>query len=985
MNLFDFVCATSDLANRTSEVIGGPFGDPFSEIGVISSVSDPKNLGRVQVMLGDGNTTDWAYVNGNVKGRLSSQYVGATCMVSKTNGNSAEAFVTQIFNKSSEKTGLANPIQVPLLSEQMEAANSLSDPGVRCDSDNVGRAYLFQNEISQDLAICLRRDNLQEGGEPAYAWKSLTHSKLVEKGFDTGVTDSPNITNLSGKVGIPKCSRVLEGEIREFTEDRKFRSTMMVCRRDENGDYGWMPLSAPPTVFRTTLPECTEKIHGMEAVIDPGDNSELAICLRYQGQMKWVHPGTRRPVQFFPGQPPAPREPWLASKKPIEALKSETAGATLSKSAQKNTRAATARITPSVTSDPALNQALKNAGVYVEYPSPEEVEMMEQEIVVEVLSDYSGVPKTEVEAALNASVDSFQVTPELEKILNSAPTLKDGIISGIESGDSVKVFSEISRATLNQSISSLPPQEAAVYSSYLSSGLLGAIDSAVAVGLNKLPDEVAEYAAPIWDIGSDLIKQQPVSMSNIIGAAYGAIDQTLPDSVNSIVSNLGGVEGITSIVSGEILSDIASGNYGDIAKIIGNFTGVPGIATLGNATSIPELATSALGLLKLSGPYTAYLGYAGLGLQVFEELTGVDLVSTLLGGIPGIGSLFGGGGLDCPCDPKCRKTSHGEDSDGNKLLDPCGNVIKSGHSSYSPSGNPLENNLNPITDFLSTFIGEDLCVKNPFDLTAILTAVKRLKNLADRMEGSKYADWPEFFSELIYSFEAIENAFQQTDNNITKLESIVRKLIDAQYRMHDKFFAHPTSSVPKLMEDVTEVSQGLMDLKEYAKLLNRIKDGIRVELVETPGLFESKRNIAQVPKLSAKTQTESQTTIENAVKPAHKEWKDLTPGQGLLELADIVLGLFNPDVPTSFNCKTTNTKEKVLKDSMDSKINSPVPPTPASLFESYLPEEYTSLPTQVTQQLTNPPASSPQAQDIATILDQITYEQGRAQEGKADC
>jgi hypothetical protein len=403
-----------------------------------------------------------------------------------------------------------------------------------------------------------------------------------------------------------------------------------------------------------------------------------------------------------------------------------------------------------------------------------------------------------------------------------------------------------------------------------------------------------------------------------------------------------------------------------------NFANLPGIPSLGGLQGVPQLATSALQLVGLGGQFTSFLGPAGLGLSAFSALTGINPVSSILGGIPGLGGLFGGGGLDCPCDPKCRKTEHGVDSDGNRLLDPCGNVLKSGHSSYSPSGNPVDNNNNPITDFLPTQIGEELCVKNPFDLTKILKAVSRLKDLADRMEGAKNADFPELFSELIYSLEAIEKALKQADNNISKVESIERKLIDAQYRTMRKFFSSNFSYFPLALKDMTEHARAIMDLYQYVKRLDGTKDGPRIGVAKTPALVLTNKNIKQIPKLSKKSRTEATLTINKALKPAHKEWKQLSPGEGLLEAADIVLGLFNPDVPINFDgCKTTNNKDKVLKDSLESKINSPEPPEPSSLLGNSLPTKYFDLP--------------PDQQQISSLLDQINYEQGRSREGKADC
>jgi hypothetical protein len=180
------------------------------------------------------------------------------------------------------------------------------------------------------------------------------------------------------------------------------------------------------------------------------------------------------------------------------------------------------------------------------------------------------------------------------------------------------------------------------------------------------------------------------------------------------------------------------------------------------------------------------------------------------------------------------------------------------------------------------------------------------------------------------------------------------------------------------MKDMTEHAKAITDLYQYVKRLDAAKDGPRIGAVPTPAIILTKKNIKQIPKLSKKSRAEAALTINKALKPAHKEWKELSPGEGLLEVADIVLGLFNPDVPINFDgCKTTNNKDKVLKDSLESKINSPEPPDPSSLLGNSLPTKYFDLP--------NSDLSPADQEQISSLLDQINYEQGRSREGLADC
>ena len=987
MGFFEDLQTLKEINLRTAETIGGPFGDPFNEIGTIISVSDPKRLGRVKVLFSDIES-DWLYVQGSHKGQLSSQYIGAPCLISKAGGNTNDAFVSQIFNKDPRGASVGTPLQLTILGEQMEAGNLASDPGMKCNEDNAGRIYLLENEVNQDVVICLRRNNTQEGGDPVYAWKSLTHGKLVEKGFDPGVVESPANTNLSQKSGIPKCSQALEGEIREFAEDRKFRSTMLICRRDENGDFSWGALSTPPLTFRTILPDCTEKNHGMEVISDGGDNSYLAICLRYQGQMKWVHSGTRKPVVFEPGDPPPKRQSWLQTKKPMEALAQNASPSSQDfvgkpDTAKKVLATAGGFVAP-IASDPALKAAMIAADALPgQFNGADMLSNLAKIAIANNSNQSINALTTQITNAINRG---GVIDDELAAILRAAGGAGDVLARGIQNNTLDSALQIIGKNSLNQAFNGLPSQVAGVYSAYMAGGALGAIDSAAMLGLSQLPPDVAQFVSPVWDIGKDIINGQPLSINNIIGSAVGALDLSLPDSIGQIISTVGGVGGISDLVSGDILGKLSDGNFGEIAQMAANFANLPGIPSLGGLPGVPQLATSALQLVGLGGQFTSFLGPAGLGLSAFSALTGINPVSAILSGIPGLGGLFGSSGLDCPCDPRCRKTEHGVDSDGNRLLNPCGNVIKSGHSSYSPSGNPIDNNKNPITDFLPTGVGEELCIKNPFDLTKIINTVSRLKNLADRMEGAKNADFPEFFSELVYSLEAIEKALKQADNNITKVESIERKLLDAQYRMMRKFLSSKFSYFPLAMKDMTEHAQAIRDLWAYVRLLDGGKDGVRYTFPETPALISTKKNIKQIPKLSQQSQKEANLTINKALKPAHKEWKSLSPGDGLLEAADIVLGLFNPDVPINFDgCKTTNNKDKVLRDSLESKLASPEPPEPSSLFANSLPANYFDAKSPDTLSLSGQQPQQSSQEQISTLLDQINYEQGRSREGKADC
>lgn len=974
--------------------MGGPFGDPFNEIGTIISVSDPKNLGRVKVMYASSITSDWLYVQGSHKGQLSSQYIGAPCLISKAGGNTNDAFVSQIFNKDPRGAGVGTPVQLTTLGEQMEAGNASSDPGMKCNENNAGRIYLLENEISQDVVVCLRRNNTQEGTDPVYAWKSLTHGKLVEKGFDPGVVESEITTDLSKKSGIPKCSKALEGEIREFAEDRKFRSTMMTCRRDENGDFSWVPLSSPPVVFRTTLPPCTEKNHGMETVLDTGLDSELVVCLRYQKQMKWVSSGSRKPVQFYPNDPPPTREQFNGSKKPIGELtqKASPSSQDLVGKAVSSVISMAGKAVAPVASDPALKAAMVAANAL---PGAFNGSQLISDLGKIVLVDNSSQSLSAITSKItDAIAKGGEIDEELATILRSAGGAGDVIANGIKNNTLEDAWGIVGKGALNQAITSLSPETGGVFSAYMSGGALGAIDAATMMGLSQLPPEVSQFVSPVWDIGKDIINGQPLSINNIIGSSIGALSSSLPDSVNQIISSIGGPGAISDIVSGDIFEKLSGGDFGDIAQMASNFVNLPGIPGLGGVQGLPQLATSALELVGLGGQFTSFLGPAGLGLNAFSALTGINPVASILGGIPGIGGLFGGGGSECPCDPKCRKTEHGVDSDGNKLLDPCGSVVSSNHSSYAPKGDPTDNNNNPLSkvlDLIPTKIGEDLCSSNQWDLTQVIKNVKRLDEMADRIEGAKNADWPELWSELTYTFEAIEKGFKFADNNITKVESIERKLIDAQYRLINKLMVGNTSFFSQTLLSIIDTSKAIKDTFNYVQRLDWKKKGTKVGVAPTDSLLTVFKNITRIAVLNSKSKAEANLITSSFLKTADKEWKALEPAKDLVDLADFVLGLIPKNLPATFgNCKTKRNKDKVLKDSLESKLNSPVPPEPSSLFENLVPAEYLDLDVPSISSSTSTPGlslglSPERREEISSILDQINYEQGRAKRGEADC
>jgi hypothetical protein len=177
---------------------------------------------------------------------------------------------------------------------------------------------------------------------------------------------------------------------------------------------------------------------------------------------------------------------------------------------------------------------------------------------------------------------------------------------------------------------------------------------------------------------------------------------------------------------------------------------------------------------------------------------------------------------------------------------------------------------------------------------------------------------------------------------------------------------------------IIETSKAIKDTFNYVKRLDHTKDGGRVGVVPTDSLLNVFKNITRIARLNATSKKEALFITNNFLKTAHGEWKELEPAKDLVDLADFVLGLIPKELPPTFGkCKTKRDKNKVLKDSLEAKINSPTPPEPISLLGNSLPSKYFDLPSSG--------LSQNEQQEISSILDQINYEQGRRKEGKADC
>ncbi len=968
MGLFDELQQIKELSSRTSEAMGGVYSDPFNEVATIISVSDPKKLGRVKVEYQDGTTSDWAYVLGSGKGLLSAQLIGSNCLIGKAHGNSGDAFILGFFNKNPNVASGGAPVQIMTLNEQSGAYKSPQSPGdqgMRCNKGNAGNVYLLQNEMGQDFVICMRRNNPQEGGEEVWNWRSLTNSKLIEKGFDPGLS-SATVANYSKKRGIPECNQAMDGDVRDFAEDRKFRTFQIKCGKDENGSYNWKPAGAPPVQIRVTLPPCTEKTHGITAVLDEGLNSTPVVCLRYQKEMRWCSAGKREPIQFHGKDAPPTREEFLNSKKPIQALQEGTGmGADdFVGNSEAEALQMAAKAVPAVLPTTPLGEALKAAGGA---PGAFDPVKLLTDIASTVIANNGTLSVDSIVSQISSALGSSGVIDSTtQEVLTALGGAGDLLLKGVQNDSVDSALETIGKKALNQSIKALSPEASSVYHGYMAGGIAGALDTAAALKLPQLPAELTNIIKPVLSAGASLLKSQPKAINSVINAGTG---QSGSAPLNQTIASLEKIIPVTAAVASGITSALNSGSLGEVASTLASFSNLPDIAKFaGGATDIPQLASTALQAIGL-GKQFADLLKGGISLESLGSLLGSNPVAGLLGGLTK-GLFGGGGGAECPCDPKCRKTKHFEDSDGNSLLEKCGNVVANSASSYSPDGDPTKNNENIVAkalDLIPTKLGEELCIPNKSDLTQLIQNVKRLGEMANRIDSAKNADWPELWTEMMYTFETIEKAFKQTDNNITKVESVERKLMDAQYRLINKMLDGPESFFSKTLVSIITTSKAIRDVYAYVNRLDAVKNGGRAGVTVTDSLAGVFENIARMASLNSLSKKEATFITSQFLKTADEEWKSLEPGGGLVDLTKFALGLVPIDIPNVFDkCLTKRDKNKALSDSLQSRINSPTPPEVDSLFTAKLP-------------------SSPPTPSISSLLDQITYEQGRSQSGEANC
>tara|TARA_B100000497_G_C7695495_1_gene424585 strand:+ start:273 stop:3179 length:2907 start_codon:yes stop_codon:yes gene_type:complete len=963
---FDDLNSCKQGLERLANKLGGAEIELFVHAATVSNVDDPNNLSRVKVLYGEGgdSESDWVPLLNSGSGKVSSQYIGSKVIVASISGNTDNPIVLGLYNTSTEnKTLSTSPVALPII-DTSDAANK-SDPGAVCNKDNEGRMYLFSNNVSQDAKICVRRNNRQnDPNANVYEWKNMTKGLVVEK------SDDPKTVNDSSVVAeekpLPNCSQELEGELIQFTEDRDFRQVPMVCKKDENKDWAWVPTGVVPTYFKSILPKCSEKIHGMQALIDDGNNSELGICIRMDKEMKWVKYGTRQVIKFADQPAPIKKSEFLAGATDNAALAIQAASAVSSPFSDSN----------------LLNTVMKVGGGLAAGLSGSGVEGFKSFVPQGALGGNNAI--LDIAQNMGAAVLSGQGIgiSDLTSVLSSGNISDAGNLIAklgplaeklLREGslDSAQIFSAIGTDALGAGISGLSFPDAGQLTSLMAGGGLGTLDAAVQYGLNAVSGPAGDVFKEI--VGGIDLGNAPSALANLLeaGATGG-----LSDAVGNIANGFN----LDSLNPAGLIDQISGGGLGDVAQAFQSFSNFGSLNSI--VPGLPTSASSLMGLAGLSSPLSLAFPGAGLGISAVTSLLGgSNPLSSILGGggaFGALGGLFGGGGggPQCPCDPKCRKTKHAVDSDGQRLLDPAGNLTLDNSNVYG--SDILNNNKGCLAEGLGldfTGIGASLIPSNILDLTSLIKSIPRVGEMSSMFENAVKggAEQADLNIEMVYTLEAIEKTFKMADNNTSIMELIQRlNLLGTSDFMNNLIADKDGGLLGKMSTDDIEQSAAIKDLYRMINEVNRAKWGSDANVAPTPAIIASIANIGEIPAYFSKSKARS---LINLIK-------------NIIEALS-VLGSLDPELAAPFtDLETTNIESKVLNDSMSAKMafSQPTEDSLNSNFKDY--NKFINSNRQGSNFGINVNFLTPNqldSGDFDTLLNQVQNEQKRAAEGKGDC
>ncbi len=948
------LCGVEKRSDRLGRKLGGYEIELFLQSATISNIADPENLSRVKVLYGESGDaeSDWMPVLNQGKGKLSAQYLNTKAIVGTVSGSTDNPFVIGLFGDTPEGIGGSGPVTVPFI-DLSDAANA-KDPGAECNKENEGRLYVFTTNVSQDLKICMRRNNRQTGPDnDVWEWKNMTRGLVVEKS-----TDPKQINDVlvrGQEKPVPDCTQELEGELITFSEDRDFRQATMVCKKDENKDWAWNPVGAVPQYIKTTLPKCTEKIHGMQAVIDDGNNSELSICVRYDKEMKWVKYGSRQVTRFADQPPPISKSQMLAGATANQLLNTvapQLASAAANPFGNSNVLGAALDVGGRLASGMGIPSSITDAAGSL--LSGGNISDIALQTGIGILQSQGGGVTELIGALGSGSLGDYgnllsQLGPQAEQLL------KGGTL------DPAALLQAAGSSGLLAGVGSLAGPAAGVFSSLLTSGGQGALDATVQYGLDLVPGPAGEIFKDMMG-GLDL-NNAPAMLSNLLNAGGSG---GLVNAVSNITQglNLGGAD------IGGLVSQLAGGQFGDVAGAFQSFSNLGSLNSI--IPGLPSSASALMGMAGLGSPLSLAFPGAGLGLSAVTSLLGGNNpLSSILGGGGVLGALGGlfGGGSKCPCDPKCRKTEHAVDSDGQRLLDPAGNLTLDNSNVYG--SDILNNNKTCLAEGMGldfTGIAESLIPKNLLDFTSVIKSIPRVGEMSSKFEsaikgGAEQAD---LNIEMVYTMEAIEKTFKMADNNLSIMELIQRlELLGSSDFMNNLIADKDGGLLGKMSTDDIEQSAAIKDLYRMVKQLNSVKDGGSANVAPTPAIIASIANIGEIPSYFAKSKARS---LLNLIK-------------NIIEALSI-LGSLDPTLAAPFpDLETRNTPSKVLNDSLSAKISTSQP-TQDSM--NYRVKDYSDLFNNGSRINFLTP-NQLDSGEFDTLLTQVQNEQERAKRGEGDC
>lgn len=847
------------IENVISQLNLKPDSVLYVQLGTIVDTSDDTHQGRVRVQLDvrGNNTTRWAYFLGYTSGQVPIEYVknGTRVACISAYGNAEELFIIGTFGAGSSP----NPVSLPVLSSEE------LDPLPFCNEKSLGQLVVVENKNGSDVNICVKSGT-------NYSWRNLHsslrtenqgYSKEESQKFEKGIIASSLLENDSERLApLPVCNESRQGQKLPFSERNEWRQFDVICNKDENGSFSWKPSSSIPLFTRNSIPNCSEKYHGVTIQIDDGANSYLAYCARQNGAMKWMKYANREAIVFNNATTnnksndknkavPNTSQSAIDANTPEEIP--EQSITLIPQNIQQNL--VQSLIDSSIDSDKSLSKFLdawaKGISGITEIPAEDIANLLDGKKALSEIIEGLDIPEN--------------IPVEFKSILESNNPLDELL----------KVSSKIISNYGNEEVSS-------VLFGIVSGGWQGGLDASINYGLNSLPDEFkGTFGDFIEKIGG--IDSLPGPIKDVVNSALGELNIGLKD-----VSKY--------LLTGSLFEDLSKINF-DLSKLdisinpdnIGDFLKsiLPGNIDLSNLK---------LDANTLVNSISGVMDYAGLG-QEFSSLFSGGLGTTIANFlIPGINGLFNKGGSD-PCSCENKKCGFKDPvKDGESLLEDCKTVIK-GMTTYN-----LDNSLITNANFIANSQGSyfsglgnsiltpDMLKALPLfaggaqyaDLGATIlgTQINKFDQTAKDTFGAN-PDWDRLVQEIGYSYETISKTFKVADNNITQLELTDKQIIDGILAIIKLIFGCGLPDGRGLIGEINGVINDFMTLtRALARITNILNNITRAGLgADIEAIIDSLSNlINNLNLISDRVSSVACQIKADYVQPAKDLNTALTPG-----------------------------------------------------------------------------------------------------------